>query len=156
MKVYQSAVTVSEGVLEYELNVDAKMDYLVWLHFAEIDSSVKKEGERVFDVLINEMNVSRVDIFKEVGGFAAFSLNYTVKNLSASVLSLKLVTVVGAPLISGIENYALVPNDPSTVPLQGMYVCSKFRDCWFHTFIHTILDTKYTQKNKKIKECALN
>ncbi|KAK7268375.1 hypothetical protein RIF29_21073 [Crotalaria pallida] len=118
MKVYQSAVTVSEGALEYELSVDAKMDYLVWVHFAEIDSSVKKEGERVFDVVINGKNVSRVDIYKEVGGFAAYSEHYMVKNLSTSVLSLKLVTVVGAPVISGIENYALVPNDPSTLPLQ--------------------------------------
>ncbi|XP_019434359.1 PREDICTED: probable LRR receptor-like serine/threonine-protein kinase At5g48740 [Lupinus angustifolius] len=118
MKLYQSAVTVSEDVLEYELSVDAKMDYLVWLHFAEIDSSVKSEGERVFDVLINERNLSRIDIYKEVGSFAAFSMYYTVKNLSSSVLKLKFVTVVGAPLISGIENYALVPNDPSTVPEQ--------------------------------------
>jgi len=29
------------------------------------------------------------------------------------------VGVVGAPLICGIENYALVPSDPSTVPQQG-------------------------------------
>jgi len=31
----------------------------------------------------------------------------------------KLVGVVGAPLICGIENYALVPSDPSTVHEQG-------------------------------------
>ncbi|XP_027365950.1 receptor-like protein 4 [Abrus precatorius] len=117
MKVYQSSVT-TEGALGYELEVDAKMDYTVWLHFAEIDSTVKRAGERVFDVLINGNNVTRVDIFKEVGGFAAFTLHYTVKNLSTNVLSLKLVPVVGAPLISAIENYALVPNDPSTHPLQ--------------------------------------
>ncbi|KAK7279564.1 hypothetical protein RJT34_24617 [Clitoria ternatea] len=117
MKVYQSAVT-TEGVLEYELNVDAKMDYMVWLHFAEIDSSVKRVGERVFDVFLNGINVTRVDIYKQVGGFAAFSCHYTVRNLSTNVLSLKLVAVVGAPLISAIENYALVPIDPSTHPLQ--------------------------------------
>nr|KYP46013.1 putative LRR receptor-like serine/threonine-protein kinase At1g51820 family [Cajanus cajan] len=34
------------------------------------------------------------------------------------MLSVKLVGVVGAPLICGIENYALVPSDPSTVPQQ--------------------------------------
>ncbi|KAF7827854.1 receptor-like protein 4 [Senna tora] len=119
MKLYQSAVTVGgDGELEYNFNVDAKLDYLVWLHFAEIDSSVKKAGERVFDVLINGKNVSRIDIYKQVGSFAAFSWHYTVRSLSSSVLSVKLVAAVGAPLISGIENYALVPTDPSTEPQQ--------------------------------------
>ncbi|PPR92848.1 hypothetical protein GOBAR_AA27823 [Gossypium barbadense] len=117
MKLYQSAVTI-EGRLEYELPVDAKLDYLVWFHFAEIDSTVKKAGERVFDVLVNDKNVSRVDIFKEVGSFAAFSLNYTEKNLSSSVLNVKLSPVAGAPLICGLENYAMVPADLATVPEQ--------------------------------------
>ncbi|MBA0613268.1 hypothetical protein Godav_013738, partial [Gossypium davidsonii] len=117
MKLYQSAVTI-EGRLEYELPVDAKLDYLVWFHFAEIDSTVKKAGERVFDVLVNDKNVSRVDIFKEVGSFAAYSLNYTEKNLSSSVLNVKLSPVAGAPLICGLENYAMVPADLATVPEQ--------------------------------------
>ncbi|KAI4357859.1 hypothetical protein L6164_001782 [Bauhinia variegata] len=119
MKLYQSAVVGGEdGTLDYELNVDAKLDYLVWLHFAEIDSTVKKARERVFDVFINSKNVTRIDIYKQVGSFAALSWHYTVKNLSSSVLSVKLVAAVGAPLLSGLENYALVPNDPSTVPEQ--------------------------------------
>ncbi|XP_054809656.1 receptor-like protein 4 isoform X2 [Prosopis cineraria] len=119
MKLYQSAVTVDgDGALEYKLNVDAKLDYLVWLHFAEIDSSVKKAGDRVFDVFVNDKNVTRIDIYKQVGSFAAYGWHYTVKNLSSSVLSVKLVAAKGAPLISGLENYALVPNDPSTVPEQ--------------------------------------
>lgn len=124
-KLYKTALTTAEtaeeggGVLEYELGVDAKLDYLVWLHFAEIEGKVKRAGERVFDVFINGDNLTRVDIYKQVGGFAAFSWHRTVKNLSSSVMSVKLVGVVGAPLISGIENYALVPGDPSTVPQQG-------------------------------------
>ncbi|KAI7997592.1 Receptor-like protein 4 [Camellia lanceoleosa] len=119
MKLYQSAVTViGNGELEYELPVDAKMDYLVWFHFAEIDSGVTKSGQRVFDVLVNDKNVSRVDIFSEVGSFSAYSLHYTVKNLSSTSLIVKLSPVVGAPIISGLENYAIVPADLSTVPDQ--------------------------------------
>lgn len=124
-KLYQTAVTTAEtaeeggGVLEYELNVDAKLDYLVWLHFAEIEARVRKVGQRVFDVFINGENLTRVDIYKQVGDFAAFTWHHTVKNLSNSALSVKLVGVVGAPLICGIENYALVPGDPFTVPQQG-------------------------------------
>ncbi|QCD90233.1 somatic embryogenesis receptor kinase 1 [Vigna unguiculata] len=123
-KLYQTAVmtaTTAEergGVLEYELSVDAKLDYLVWLHFAEIEGRVRRVGGRVFDVYINGDNLTRVDIYKQVGGFAAFTWHHTVKNLSSSLLSVKLVGVVGAPLICGIENYALVPSDPSTVPQQ--------------------------------------
>ncbi|XP_050224092.1 receptor-like protein 4 [Mercurialis annua] len=117
MKLYQTAVT-GNGVLEYGLTVDAKLDYLLWFHFAEIDSSVTKKGQRVFDVVVNDKNVSRVDIFAAVGSFAAHSLSYTVHNLSNTNLTVMIVPVVGAPLISGIENYALVPNDVSTAPEQ--------------------------------------
>nr|AMM42829.1 LRR-RLK [Vernicia fordii] len=117
MKLYQTAATVN-GILEYELTVDAKLDYLLWFHFAEIDSTVTKKGQRVFDVVVNGKNVSTVDIYAQVGSFAAYSVHYTVHNLSSTLLTVKLVPVVGAPLISGIENYALVPNDISTAPEQ--------------------------------------
>ncbi|CAN1823995.1 Receptor-like protein 4, partial [Linum perenne] len=117
MKLYQSAVT-GNGVLEYEIQVDAKLDYLLWFHFAEIESSINKKGQRVFDVLVNEKNASRVDIFAQVGNFAAYSFSYTVHNLSSTALSVKLVPLAGSPLISGIENYALVPSDMATEPEQ--------------------------------------
>jgi hypothetical protein len=120
MKLYQTAVTVSGGgSLVYELEVDAKLDYLLWFHFSEIDSTVKKAGQRVFDLVVNDNNVSRVDVFHEVGGFAAYSLNYTVKNLSSTIVTVKLSSVSGAPIISGLENYAIVPADMATVPEQG-------------------------------------
>ncbi|KAK6931459.1 Malectin-like domain [Dillenia turbinata] len=119
MKLYQTSLTVpSDGVLEYELPVDAKLDYMVWFHFAEIDSKVNKAGQRVFDVLINDENVTRIDVFDKVGGFHALDWYYVVKNLSSTVLSVKLVPVVGAPIISGLENYALVPVDLLTDPDQ--------------------------------------
>ncbi|KAJ6322092.1 hypothetical protein OIU77_012051 [Salix suchowensis] len=117
MKLYQTAVT-GNGILEYDVSVDAKMDYLLWFHFAEIDSSVKQKAGRVFDVVVNEKNVERVDVFAEVGSFAAYSWSYTVHNLSSPVLTVKFVPVVGAPIVSGIEFYALVPNDRSTMPEQ--------------------------------------
>ncbi|XP_060214899.1 receptor-like protein 4 [Lycium barbarum] len=121
MKLYQSAVTViGEGgeYLEYILPVDAKLDYLLWFHFAEIDVSVNKEGKRVFDVMVNGENVSRVDIFKEVGSFAAYDFKYVVKNLSSTELNVRLEPVVGAPVICGLENYAIIPADLKTLPQQ--------------------------------------
>lgn len=119
MKLYQTAVT-GNGILEYEVAVDAKMDYLLWFHFAEIDSSVNQKAARVFDVVVNGKNVERVDVFEEVGSFAAYSWSYTVHNLSSTVLTVKFVPVAGAPIISGIEFYALVRNDLSTMPEQGI------------------------------------
>ncbi|CAN4124755.1 unnamed protein product [Withania somnifera] len=119
LKLYQSAVTVIGGeFLEYLLPVDAKLDYLLWFHFAEIDVSVNKEGKRVFDVVVNGENVSRVDIYKEVGSFAAYDFSYVVKNLSSIELSVRLVPVVGAPVICGLENYAIIPDDLKTLPEQ--------------------------------------
>ena len=69
MQLYQTALTAVNGggAIEYELPIDATRDYLVWFHFAEIDVSVSRAGERVFDVFINDENVSRLDIYKLVG-----------------------------------------------------------------------------------------
>ncbi|KAK4410350.1 Receptor-like protein 4 [Sesamum angolense] len=120
-KLYQTAITAlgnGGGILEYELPVDAKLDYLLWFHFAEIDVSVTKAGQRVFDVMVNGENVSRVDVYKEVGGFAAFDWSYVVKNLSSTTLNVRLESVVGAPIICGLENYAIVPVDLKTIPDQ--------------------------------------
>ncbi|XP_042052699.1 receptor-like protein 4 [Salvia splendens] len=120
-KLYQTAVVAQGdegGILEYEMPVDAKLDYLLWFHFAEIDVSVTKAGQRVFDVIVNEENVSRVDVFDKVGAFAAYDFSYVAKNLSNTVLTVRLVSVMGAPIICGLENYAIVPVDLKTVPDQ--------------------------------------
>ncbi|KAL0430092.1 UNVERIFIED_CONTAM: Receptor-like protein 4, partial [Sesamum radiatum] len=120
-KLYQTAITAigdGGGILEYELPVDAKLDYLLWFHFAEIDVSVTKAGQRVFDVMVNGENVSRVDVYKEVGGFAAYDWSYVVKNLSSTTLNVRLESLVGAPIICGLENYAIVPVDLKTIPDQ--------------------------------------
>ncbi|KAL3510858.1 hypothetical protein ACH5RR_030259 [Cinchona calisaya] len=119
LKLYQTAtILVGGNYLEYELPVDAKMDYLLWFHFAEIDVSVTKAGQRVFDVFVNNVNVSRVDIYKSVGSFAAYDWSYVVKNLTSTLLRIRLVPVVGSPAICGIENYAIVPADLQTLPDQ--------------------------------------
>ncbi|KAL6190272.1 hypothetical protein ACLB2K_036670 [Fragaria x ananassa] len=116
MKLYQSAVTADgKKNLEYDLNVDAKLDYLLWFHFAEIDQKMNKVGDRVFDIFINDKNVTRIDIYKEVGSFRAYTWHYTVKNLSSTQLNVQLKGVAGTPLISGLENYAMVPADVATL-----------------------------------------
>ncbi|XP_051145626.1 receptor-like protein 4 [Andrographis paniculata] len=119
-KLYETAITAigKGGALEYEIPVDAKLDYLLWFHFAEIDVSVTKIGQRVFDVKVNGEKVLTLDVFKEVGGFAAYDWSYVVKNLSSTILTVRLESVAGAPLICGLENYAIVPVDIRTSPDQ--------------------------------------
>ncbi|KAK9750340.1 hypothetical protein RND81_02G189100 [Saponaria officinalis] len=121
MKLYQSGVTLrsEKGVLEYVLNVDAKLDYLMWFHFVEMDPKTTKAGQRVFDLLVNGVNVNRIDVVKEAGGrLKAYDWHYVAKNLSSTTLTVKLIPVVGVPIISGLENYAIVPADLATVPDQ--------------------------------------
>ncbi|XP_020265245.1 putative leucine-rich repeat receptor-like serine/threonine-protein kinase At2g14440, partial [Asparagus officinalis] len=119
-KLYEAAVTTvsSSDYLEYILPVDSKLDYMLWFHFAEIDSGVNGKGKRVFDVYVNGKKVRRIDIYKEVGGFSAFRWHYVVKNLTSTEMNVKLVPVTGRPIISGLENYAMVQLDLSTVPSQ--------------------------------------
>ncbi|KAK6134092.1 hypothetical protein DH2020_032189 [Rehmannia glutinosa] len=120
-KLYQTAVMAEGnggGVLEYELTVDAKLDYLLWFHFAEIDVNVTMAGQRVFDVMVNGENVNRIDVYNKVGGFAAYDWSYVVKNLSSTTLNVRLDSVVGSPIICGLENYAIVPVDLKTIPDQ--------------------------------------
>ena len=102
MKLYGAAVS-SNGVIEYKLSVDAKLDYLLWFHFAEIDPQVKKAGQRVFDVLINGVNVNRIDVFKAVGGFKAYDWHYVAKNLNSTTLAVRLNPIVRGPIICGLE-----------------------------------------------------
>jgi hypothetical protein len=73
----------------------------------------------VFDVMLAGRNVTRIDIFKQVGGFTAFKWTYVVENLTSSTLSVRLVPVVGRPILCGLENYAMVPLETRTVPNQG-------------------------------------
>ncbi|KAF7027471.1 hypothetical protein CFC21_039511 [Triticum aestivum] len=121
-KMYRSAVTTggdASNEIEYLMPVDTRMSYMVWLHFAEIDAGVRAPGQRVFDVMLAGRNVTRIDIFKQVGGFTAFKWTYIVENLTSSTMSVRLVPVVGRPILCGLENYAMVPLETRTVPHQA-------------------------------------
>jgi hypothetical protein len=94
---------------------------MLWFHFAEIDPSISRPNERVFDILVNDAVVFRyVDVFDKVGKFAAYDLQHTARNLSNATLSITLRPLVGIPLICGIENYALLHKDASTNRNDGM------------------------------------
>ncbi|KAJ7527161.1 hypothetical protein O6H91_16G039600 [Diphasiastrum complanatum] len=109
-RLYQAAHTLElPSNLEYLLTVDSSLDYMIWFHFAEIDPGVSGPGERVFNISLNDQVVfPNVDIFKEVGKFAALDLKYIVKNLTGSIINITLSPVFGSPLLSAVENYAIL------------------------------------------------
>ncbi|GJN05856.1 hypothetical protein PR202_ga23525 [Eleusine coracana subsp. coracana] len=120
-KLYESAVTTggdASNEIEYLMPVDTRLNYMLWLHFAEVDAGIGAAGQRVFDVMVDGNNVTRIDIFKQVGAFTAFKWTYIVENLTSSIMSVKLVPVVGRPILCGLENYAMVPLEMRTVPSQ--------------------------------------
>uniref|UniRef100_A0A0A9F757 Malectin-like domain-containing protein n=1 Tax=Arundo donax TaxID=35708 RepID=A0A0A9F757_ARUDO len=120
-KLYESAVTTggdAANEIEYLMPVDTRLSYMVWLHFAEIDAGIGSAGQRVFDVMLDGKNVTRIDIFKQVGGFTAFKWTYIVENLTSSTMSVRLVPVVGRPILCGLENYAMVPLEMRTMASQ--------------------------------------
>ncbi|CAM0878568.1 unnamed protein product [Alopecurus aequalis] len=120
-KMYASAVTTAadDGQIEYLMPVDTRLSYMLWLHFAELDAAVGAPGQRVFDVMLAGRNITRIDIFKQVGGFTAFKWTYVVENLTSNTMSVRLVPVVGRPILCGLENYAMVPLETRTVPNQA-------------------------------------
>ncbi|GER36436.1 leucine-rich repeat family protein [Striga asiatica] len=104
--------------LEYTMEVEPTRNYSLWLHFAEIDTSVTGRGQRVFDVLINGDVVFRdVDVVGMSGGVnTALVLNTTVavggKRLTVTLQPTK----GGRAIISAIELLELVLAESKTSP----------------------------------------
>ncbi|CAN0853090.1 Receptor-like protein 4 [Linum grandiflorum] len=80
--LYQTAIvsTDAQPDLEYTMDVEPNRNYSIWLHFAEIDATVTKAGERVFDILVNgDVAFEEVDVMKMSGAHhTAVVLNTTV------------------------------------------------------------------------------
>ncbi|KAJ0982996.1 hypothetical protein J5N97_011251 [Dioscorea zingiberensis] len=81
-RLYQSAIVSNDRQpeLSFQMEVVPNKNYSIWLHFAEIDPRITKEGQRVFDVLFNgDIIFTDVDIIHMTGKqFAALVLNRTI------------------------------------------------------------------------------
>ncbi|CAM6091323.1 unnamed protein product [Calypogeia fissa] len=123
-RLYQSARVLQmqpNPVIEYYFSVDSSSDYMVWMHFAEIDPTISAPKQRVFEIEVNDLVAyQNVDIFAAVGNYAAYDLNYTVKNLSDTLLHLKFTATAGLPLICGLEVLAILPIEIATDPAEGL------------------------------------
>ncbi|PIN06562.1 Non-specific serine/threonine protein kinase [Handroanthus impetiginosus] len=118
--LYQTALisTDSQPDLEYTMEVEPTRNYSLWLHFAEIDSSVTGIGQRVFDILINgDVAFPDVDIVRMAGGVnSALVLNTTVP-VSGRSLTITLHPTKGNhAIINAIELFELVLAESKTLP----------------------------------------
>ncbi|KAG0604290.1 hypothetical protein M758_10G159800 [Ceratodon purpureus] len=116
-RLYQTCrYVVQPGIpIIYNYLVDAKLDYQVWFHFAEIDPNVTAAGQRVFNVSINNVVVlSGLDLFQRVGANTAFDFLYTVRNLTGGNLVISFIPQVGSPVICGLEVLAILKADIAT------------------------------------------
>lgn len=102
---------------KYEIPVPAGGTFIVTLHFAETFSRIDKPGQRVFDVLVeNETAIKRLDIFEEVGTFAALQKRLIVP-VSDGKLTISFLFRKQNPTISGIEVELAPPTAaPSAAP----------------------------------------
>ncbi|GMI93442.1 receptor like protein 4 [Hibiscus trionum] len=118
--LYQSAIvsTDSQPDLSYTIDVDPNKNYSIWLHFAEIDSSIRGAGQRVFDVLINGNTLfENIDVVERTGDrYTALVLNTTV------VVSGRTLTITFRPksgnhaIINAIEVFQIISAESKTSP----------------------------------------
>uniref|UniRef100_A0A2N9E6X6 Malectin-like domain-containing protein n=1 Tax=Fagus sylvatica TaxID=28930 RepID=A0A2N9E6X6_FAGSY len=118
--LYQSALFSNDNQLDltYAINVEPNRNYSIWLHFAEIDSSVTAIGQRVFDILINgDVEFKDVDIIKMSGDrFTALVLNRTV-TINGRTLTLTLHPKNGShAIINAIEVFEVILAESKTSP----------------------------------------
>jgi len=121
--LYQRALvsTNTHPELTYTMEVDPNSNYSVWLHFSEIDPSITKAGQRVFDILINgDVAFKDVDIISLNGGpKAALVLNTTVA-VDGRSLTVSLLPVTGNhAIINAIEVFKIIAAEAKTLYTEG-------------------------------------
>ncbi|XP_047325054.1 receptor-like protein 4 [Impatiens glandulifera] len=118
MAIYQTALvsTDSQPDLAYTVDVDPNRKYSIWLHFAEIDSSITGVGQRVFDILINgDVAFQDIDIVNMTGNLnSALVLNKTIA-VNGRSLTITLHPSKGHAIINAIEIFEIVLAESKTL-----------------------------------------
>ena len=116
--------------------MEPNSNYSVWLHFAEIDPSISKAGQRLFDVLINgDVAFKAVDVVSMSGGVdTALVLNTTVA-VDGRTLTISLHPINGShAIINAIEVFQLISAEAQTSAIEGTFLSlslSLFFSIWF-------------------------
>ncbi len=84
-------------------------DYRIRMHFAETYSGVKRPGQRVFDVEVNGVKISNLDVFARARGRnKPLVITRNIKVTDGKV-KIKFTAKKGAPEINGIELLKVLP-----------------------------------------------
>ncbi|XP_052200743.1 receptor-like protein 4 [Diospyros lotus] len=117
--LYQTALSSTDNQpdLVYTVDVDPNRNYSIWLHFAEIDPSITKVGQRLFDIQINDVvAIEDVDIVSMSGDvYSALVLNKTVA-VNGRTLTITFHPKKGQALISALEIFQVVVAESKTSP----------------------------------------
>jgi len=123
--LYQSALTSTntQPDLTFTLDVEPNRNYSIWLHFAEIVSSVTDVGQRIFKIFINgNVEFDDVDIIKMSGGrYTALVLNKTVV-INGRTLTITLHPKEGnLAIINAIEVFEVIAAESKTSLEEGIH-----------------------------------
>ncbi|KAL8044714.1 hypothetical protein ABFX02_08G063500 [Erythranthe guttata] len=114
LRVLQTALTHPEQlVFKYENLDPGTYDYSLYLHFLELDDSVFRAGQRVFDVYINNEKRQEVDILASGKNYSTVVLNFAANG----VLNLTLVkasTSRFGPICNAYEIFQSYPRNEET------------------------------------------
>lgn len=121
--LYQTALisTDNQPDLAYTMDVNPNRNYSIWLHFAEIDPSVKGAGQRIFDIVINgDVQFRDVDIVGMSGDInSAFVLNTTIPVSGRTMTILLHPTKGNHAIISALEIFEVITAESKTLPDEG-------------------------------------
>lgn len=125
-QLYQTAIvsTSAHPELSYEMEVEPKYSYSIWLHFAEIDPEITEIRARVFDVLVNDHTFfTNVDIFRMTGRTRSAVVLKKTYLVQGTTLRITLRPKIGSlAIINGIEVFQLIPMEFKTSGEEGMCI----------------------------------
>jgi cysteine-rich repeat protein len=97
--------SVDGSGLHFELPVPGMGPYKVRLHFAELDRTVRRPGDRVFDVQFEggALRIEDFDVVAAAGGIRRAVVREQYVLVGDGSLSIELIPVRGQPFVSAIE-----------------------------------------------------
>lgn len=124
-QIYQSAIssTNADPNLSFQMEIEPKYNYSIWLHFSEIYPSVTTVGSRVFDVLVNgDTLFTSVDIIRMTGKTNAALVLQKTYEATGKALMITLRPKNGShAIINAIEIFQIIPMESKTIREEGTH-----------------------------------
>lgn len=116
--LYQTALVGTDSMpdLQFTIDVEPNRNYSIWLHFAEIDSSITGAAQRVFNILMNgDVVFQDIDIVNLSGDiYTAVVLNKTIA-VNGRTLTISLSPIKGHAILNAVEIFEIVVSESKTI-----------------------------------------